>query len=313
MRCGLIAALMGSIFCIVLATQPATGQDQKEATTDSVDGTAATAEGGGTAIVEVVTEPASDGGGTFIVTGTPAGDLALVSGGQGSLTATGLSTGSHVSKLSQWDPAVETAGYELTDIRCDDEGSSNPSIAKLENRAAIFRTEESEMVTCEFVLSKRDVRSAGGSGVECICPREGRWNAQNLEGKMDCKGAFVLNRKLEPVRDNGVILVMEDDCSRLFGDSTTKKEEDVLMTRVDGCGYRGTIEGTEEGIDMVIDVIWTVESQERITGEMTSSTSQMGITCDLYRSFDLTFDKELGEDEHRKWEQRITKKMNQVK
>jgi hypothetical protein len=80
---------------------------------------------------------------------------------------------------------------------------------------------------------------------------------QNLEGTMDCRGAFVLNRKLKPVRDTGVILVMEDDCSRLFGYSTTKKkeEEDVLMTRVDGCAYAGTIDGEEEEIAMVIDVV----------------------------------------------------------
>jgi hypothetical protein len=51
---------------------------------------------------------------------------------------------------------------------------------------------------------------------------------------MDCRGAFVLNRKLKPVKDNGVILVLEEDCSKIFGDSTTKKEEDMLMTRVEG-------------------------------------------------------------------------------
>ena len=102
---------------------------------------------------------------------------------------------------------------------------------------------------------------------------------------------------------------MEDDCSRLFGDSTTKKEEDVLMTRVDGCGYSGTIDGEEEGIDMVIDVVWTIENQERITGEMSSSTSQMGITCDLYRPFELTFDEALSENDYQKWEKRIIKKM----
>jgi hypothetical protein len=265
-------------------------------------------EGGGTAVVRVVTEPEHVAGGTLMFTGTPAGELTLMSGGQGSLTAAGLAVGSHVSKLSEIDPAIAAAGYTLTEIRCDDQDSADPSIGKLENRAAILRIEESETVTCTFVLSMGEVGSIG-SASDCICPKEGRWNVQNLEGAMDCRGAFVLNRKLKPVRDKGVILVMEDDCSRLFGDSTTKKEEDVLMTRVDGCGYAGTIDGEEEGIDMVIDVIWTIENQQLIKGEMSSTTSQMGITCDLYRPFELTFDEALSENDYQKWEKRIIKKM----
>ena len=202
------------------------------------------------------------------------------------------------------------AGYELTEIRCDDQDSSNPSLGKLESGAAIFRIEESETVTCEFVLSKGDVGSTG-SGIESICLKEGRWNVQNLEGKMDCRGAFAMNRKLKPVKDNGVILVLEEDCSRIFGDSTTKKEEDMLMTRVEGNLFEGTIDGEEEGIDMVIDVIWNIESPERVSGEMSSSTSQMGITCDLFRPFELTFDKALSDAEYQKWEKRIRKKLNQ--
>jgi hypothetical protein len=95
------------------------------------------------------------------------------------------------------------------------------------------------------------LRSDGlGSGSECTFPKEGRWNVQNLEGSMDCKGAVALSKKLGPVRDDGVIFVMEDDCSSLFGDSMTKSEEDVLMTRPEGCGYEGTIEGTHDGITM---------------------------------------------------------------
>ena len=97
------------------------------------------------------------------------------------------------------------------------------------------------------------VTIAGGARSACVCPRQGRWNAQNLEGKMECKGAFGVSRKLKPVKDNGVIFVMEDDCSRVFGDSMTKKEEDVLMIRDEDCTYRGIIEGEEGGVSMVID------------------------------------------------------------
>jgi len=168
-----------------------------------------------------------------------------------------------------------------------------------------------------YIGSIRILSSSGldvvGSGSDCICPKEGRWNAQNLEGKMDCKGAFVLSRKLKPERDNGAIFVMEDDCSSLFGDSMTKDEEDVLMTRVEGCRYEGTINGEEEGVRMVIDVVWTVENREFIKGEMSSSQAQLGvIECDLFRPFELTFDEALSEDQHHKWQKRIQEKIEQT-
>ncbi|MEJ2337220.1 MAG: hypothetical protein P8Y26_16525 [Gemmatimonadales bacterium] len=99
---------------------------------------------------------------------------------------------------------------------------------------------------------------------------------------MDCKGAVALSKKLGEVRDDGVIFVLEDDCSRVFGDSMDG-DEDVLMTRVEeGCGYEGTIEGTHDGVTMVIDMLWTVEAQGFIRGEMSSSTDMGPISCDFF-------------------------------
>lgn len=302
MRRHLFATLSITMWCLLPGATPAPAQDGTEAATDA---------GTGTAIVRVVTEPEVSEGATFVFTGVPSGELELADGGRGSLSADGVAVGSHVAKLSEIDSEVAAAGYELTAIRCDDEDSTGPSLGKLDNDAAIFRLEASETVTCEFVLEKRKV-GAVRTGADCICPEEGRWNVQNLEGSMDCRGAFVLNRKLKPVRDTGIILVMEEDCSQVFGDSATKKEEDTLMTRVDDCTYEGVFESEEENVDMVIDVVWTIESRERITGEMSSSTTQMGITCDYYRPFELTFDEPLSDKEYEKWEQRIRKKMSRM-
>ncbi len=294
---------MVSMGCFLLGAQPALGQEETGAAAES---------GAGTATVRVVTEPAFTDEATFVFTGVPAGELVLTGGGRGSLTGDGVAAGSHVAKLSEIDPDVAAAGYELTEIRCDDQDSADPSVGRLDNAAAIFRLGASEAVTCEFVLEQRKV---GGrrTGADCLCPEEGRWNVQNLEGSMDCRGAFALNRKLEPVRDSGIILVVRDDCSQLFGDSATKKEEDTLMTRGGDCRYTGVFEDEEGNVDMVIDVVWTIESRERITGEMSSSTSQMGITCDYYRPFELTFDEPLSDKEYEKWEQRIRKKIDRMK
>lgn len=304
--------LLAFMCCTFVGARPAPGQEGAEA--DAAPALIGAEAGGGvgTAIVRVVTEPEFAGGGTFVFTGAPAGEIVLTNDGQGSLTADGMPEGSQVCKLSEVAPEVTSAGYTLTEIRCDDQDSADPSVGKVESSAAIFRLEASETVTCDFVLQQRDVGSTPTREIACICPKEGRWNVQNLEGSMECTGTFGFDRKLKPVRDNGVILVMEDDCSQLFGDSTTKKEDDVLMSRVDGCGYTGIFDGEEEGVDMVIDVVWTVESEERITGEMRSTTSQMGITCDLYRPFELTFDEPLSDAEYEKWEKRIRKKISQM-
>jgi hypothetical protein len=302
MRRQQLAVLIGSL-CLLMGAHSAPAREAAQAAASS---------DAGTAIVRVVTEPELPEGATFVFTGVPAGEVVLTDDGQGALTADGVAVGSHVAKLSEIDPQAAAAGYALTEIRCDDQDSAGPSLGKLDNDAAIFRIEASEAVTCEFVLEKRTV-GAVRTGADCICPEEGRWNAQNLEGSMDCRGAFVLNRKLKPVKDNGIILVMKDDCSQLFGDSATRKEEDTLMTRVDDCTYEGVFESEEENVDMVIDVVWTIESRERITGEMSSSTSQMGVTCDFYRPFELTFDEPLSDKEYEKWEQRIRKKMSRMK
>ena len=99
-----------------------------------------------------------------------------------------------------------------------------------------------------------DVQRKSGSGTDCACPKEGRWKVQNLEGWMNCTGPINLRRKLEKVKDKGTIWVLEEDCSSLFGEASKKKDEDVLMERVEGCRYEGTINGEEDGIKMVIDV-----------------------------------------------------------
>lgn len=88
----------------------------------------------------------------------------------------------------------------------------------------------------------------------CACPREGRWKVQNLEGWMDCTGPINLRRKLEKVKAKGTISVLEEDCSSLFGEASQKKDEDVVMDRLEDCAYEGTINGEEDGVNMVIEV-----------------------------------------------------------
>lgn len=152
-----------------------------------------------------------------------------------------------------------------------------------------------------------------GSGSDCPCPREGRWNVQNLEGWMDCTGPIDLKRKLKEVKDKGTIWVLDQDCSSLFSEASKKKDEDLLVERVDGCGYEGTVNGEEDGIQMVIDITWTLEGDNFIKGEMHSESSLQGMTCEYYRPFEITFDEPLGEDEYADLKKKMEKKLEKIR
>jgi len=151
------------------------------------------------------------------------------------------------------------------------------------------------------------------SETSCSCPREGRWNVQNLEGWMDCTGPVNLKRTLSEVKDKGTIWILETDCSSVFGEASRKKDEDVLMERSDDCKYQGTINGEEDGFNMVIEVAWTLESDKFIRGEMHSNPSLQGMMCEYYRPFEITFDETIPADEYTMLKKKMEKKLAKVR
>jgi len=159
----------------------------------------------------------------------------------------------------------------------------------------------------------QQTEARAGSGSDCVCPKEGRWNVQNLEGWMDCTGPINLRRTLEKVKDKGTIWVLEKDCSSLFGEASKKKDEDVLMNRAEDCEYEGTINGDEDGVKMVIEVTWKLEGNEFIKGEMHSNPSLQGMTCEYYRPFEITFDEVLREDEYANLKKKMEKKLAKIR
>jgi hypothetical protein len=173
------------------------------------------------------------------------------------------------------------------------------------------------LVTASFVFPAAAqqtvaVRKAE-SGSDCACPKEGRWKVQNLEGWMDCTGPINFKRTLDEVKDKGTIWVLENDCSSLFGEASQKRDEDVLLERVEDCGYEGTINGEEDGVNMVIEVTWELEGDEFIKGEMHSNPSLQGMTCEYWRPFEISFDEVLGEEEYAKLKKKMEKKLEKIR
>ena len=163
------------------------------------------------------------------------------------------------------------------------------------------------------VAQQTEIRAKSASGPECACPKEGHWKVKNLEGWMDCTGPVNFKKKLGEVKDEGTIWVLEENCSSLFGEASRKRDEDVLMERVENCEYAGNINGEEDGVNMVIDVKWVFESDEFLKGEMHSNPSLQGMMCEYYRPFEISFDEAIQDDEYEKLKKKMEKKLKKIR
>ena len=175
----------------------------------------------------------------------------------------------------QREAATIAAGYELTEIRCDDpESSGNVTEGK-----ANFQIDAGKTVNCAFVLI--------ASG-DCICPKEGPWNVNNLPGEMVCTGSFSMTTPLAPNRGAGTFKI-EDDCKTIIASGLSEDEATLVMHRNNSCGYQGTVGGSQDGIPMTIEFNWSVTSDKEIEGSLHSMVSQQGMTCIMSRDFELDF------------------------
>ena len=122
----------------------------------------------------------------------------------------------------------------------------------------------------------------------CICPKAGKWSGQNHLGEMACVGPFPMAMPLTPSSSSGMLEV-RDDCATLVGSGFSEDEATVVMHRVEGCGYQGSVGGSQDGIPMTINFTWEVHDEEFITGDLKSTFSQQGMTCNMHRNFELRF------------------------
>jgi hypothetical protein len=186
-----------------------------------------------------------------------------------------------------------------------------------------------------------------GSKSDCVCPKEGRWIVTNLEGWMQCVGTFGMKRKLKAKDKNrGIIWILDEDCSSLFEEAGERKREDVVMERVEGCEFEGTVRGVEDGIEVVINGTHTVVSEDFITGEAywnmdapddpegeegeegeegkkdkkgkkgkkgKKSMGGIGMSCKAYRPYEIAFEEPLSEEEYPKLKERMEKKLEKVR
>ncbi|HET9033508.1 MAG TPA: hypothetical protein VFN25_11445 [Dokdonella sp.] len=241
-------------------------------------GGSAIAESAGTAVVRVTTTPVyRDAMVRFA--GTPAGQMRLDENGVTEIRAQ-VDIGRHESTLALIDPNLINAGYQLTEVRCDDPGSAQRSSGSVQNAKATFEVDSDETVTCSFSLQV---------SLACKCPREGRWNVVNNTGSMACTGVMSMTHPLKASRSKGSLDV-NDRCDTIVAEGMSDDEASITMALQPDCSWKGSVGGEQDGIPMTINFRWNVENEGRITGNLDSTISQQGMTCRMSRTFGLDFD-----------------------
>jgi hypothetical protein len=137
----------------------------------------------------------------------------------------------------------------------------------------------------DFPLPDELPPDAGAYGV----PKAGRWTAVNLAGNLDC-GAMSLAIPASPP-ETGVIEVLEDG-QTLVGSSLQEHQTAPVTMSADPAvtgRYIGVFDAVEEGVPVEITFVWQVVTDEFIVGYLTGSFSSEGVTCTIYRPYQLTY------------------------
>lgn len=269
-------------------------------------------QSGGTAVVRVETMPPGAAG-HVTFSGVPAG---TVSAGA-SLDAAGLSPGSYGSTAS-----ASFAGYTLESVACDDGASASPSRGDSATATAAFEIDAGERTTCVFLYRKLEpaddgseadppgpgqpAEPGGGSGpasgpgpvgpgpVAGACvppdavPKAGTWRVTNHPGLMACAG--LMSMPLKPSQETGTLAIQ--DCGwTVVGTGMSEGTAPLTMRAVDKTSgrYAGTVGGAQDGIPMVIEFNWKLDSEESIVGDLKSEVSHQGMTCRMSRTFEMRY------------------------
>lgn len=147
----------------------------------------------------------------------------------------------------------------------------------------------------------------------CTCPRAGVWRVTNLEGWMECSAFGIKRKDKRADKNDGVIWILNDDCSTIFSEAYEKQREDVIMDRGRDCLFFGTAPGEKDGTKVIFDGAYKVETEEFITGEYHMEMSTMGMECTAFSPFKIEFLKPLKEKDYAKLEKTMQKELEKAR
>ncbi|MDX1614519.1 MAG: hypothetical protein R3300_09430 [Candidatus Promineifilaceae bacterium] len=120
-------------------------------------------------------------------------------------------------------------------------------------------------------------------------PKPGPWTVTHYGGQLDC-GVMTLAIPASPP-ESGVLEVLDGGQTVVGtgledaqGVSITMNASPAITGR-----YTGSFQATEQGVPITIDYFWQVVTDEHIVGFLTSSFTSEGVTCSIYRSFEMFY------------------------
>jgi hypothetical protein len=275
----------------------------------------------GTLVVAVETDP-EDAAGTFQFTGVPSG---TVSAG-GTLVVANLTPGTYTSTEVDPEPDFELTAVECDDgessTASSGDATTRSAVFNLDGGETVSctfvhsRAEDADPSAGTGTPGEGapgEGEEGPGTGLNPFedpddslepfplpddlppdagtfaAPKPGPWSATNFAGQMDC-GVTALPIPASPaetgsleVLDGGQTVIasgLEDSA----GVAITLSADPEINGR-----YSGSFEATEQGVPIVIDYYWQVVTDEYIVGYLTSAFSSEGVSCTIYRPFELVY------------------------
>jgi hypothetical protein len=259
--------------------------------------------------------------GNFLYTGVPSGTVSA----NGTLVAANLTPGTYTTTESDPEPDFEVTDVSCDDdgsastssgdastrtavfnldpgetVRClftntlvehEDEPTAAGGVvgegntgSEAEGPSGINPFDEPDPAMDRFPLPEDLTSDAGTYSV----PKAGPWSVVNYAGRMTCD-AFTLDIPASPP-ESGILEVL-DGGQTLIGSGLQEDEASITMNahpEITG-RYTGAFEGREQGVPVTINYFWQVVTDEHIVGFLTASVTSEGVSCEVYRSFELTY------------------------
>jgi hypothetical protein len=120
-------------------------------------------------------------------------------------------------------------------------------------------------------------------------PKPGPWSVTHFPGQMSC-GTFSLDIPSSPP-ESGTLEVL-DGGQTVIGTGLEEAESVSITMSADpeiNGRYTGSFEGMEQGVPVTIDYFWQVVTDEHIVGYLTASVTAEGVSCTIYRSFEMVY------------------------
>jgi len=120
-------------------------------------------------------------------------------------------------------------------------------------------------------------------------PKPGPWSVTHFVGQMDC-GGFSLSVPASPP-ERGVLEVLAGGQTIIGTGLQDAQGVSITMNAQSGINgrYSSSFQGMEEGVPVTINYFWQVVTDEYIVGFLTASVTAEGVSCSIYRSFEMFY------------------------